>query len=68
MKLLLAAALSSLLLSVSSAVSVDLSQSPHSIAYLRAISSYMSSMRLMKPDSREGLNEYFNTVDANGDN
>ena len=28
----------------------------------------MSSMRLIKPDSNENLNEYFDTIDANGDN
>ena len=68
MKFLLAA-LSCLLLGFSSALSAH-APSPVSLAYLGAIRSYMSSMRLTQPDStsKEGLNEYFNTVDANGDN
>ena len=59
-------AFSCLLVTFSSALS---SPSPVSLAYMGAIRSYMSSMRLMKPDSNENnLNEYFDTVDANGDN
>ena len=41
---------------------------PVSLAYMGAIRSFMSSMRLIKPDSNENLNEYFDTIDANGDN
>ncbi len=59
-------AISCLLVTFSSALS---SPSPVSLAYMGAIRSYMSSMRLMKPDSNENnLSEYFDTVDANGDN